>query len=267
MKTPLLTVLCVLVSMATTLPCLSATSDWQDLGGGKARLVADINPVTSTIEGALEVQLKQGWSTYWRYPGSAGIPPMFDFSHSSGLDAEDPEFPVPQLLGSDELRYAGYKKSVSFPFSGHFDPGTQSVIKLNLMIGVCETICIPATAEFTIPGIELWQSDPVARKVINAARLVLPQSMSTDRILESRQVAADGTLRITVKRMGHFDKPELFVEGPANWYLTPARRLSVSEETVTFALDVSRAPADADLLDTSLTYTLVEENHGLEFRD
>ena len=57
----------------------SASSDWEDLGGGKARLVAELDPVSGEIHGVVEFDLDEGWKTYWRQPGGSGIPPEFDF--------------------------------------------------------------------------------------------------------------------------------------------------------------------------------------------
>ncbi|MEO1142064.1 MAG: protein-disulfide reductase DsbD domain-containing protein, partial [Pseudomonadota bacterium] len=76
----------------------AASSDWQDLGGGKARLIASVDPKTGVVSGAVEVQLEPGWSTYWRYPGSSGIPPRFDFSASKGFTIKEVEFPTPKLV-------------------------------------------------------------------------------------------------------------------------------------------------------------------------
>ena len=60
-------------------PALASSSDWYEAEGGRVRLVtsgaADENGV---IEGALEIDLKPGWKTYWRDPGDAGVPPTLD---------------------------------------------------------------------------------------------------------------------------------------------------------------------------------------------
>lgn len=245
----------------------AATTDWQDLGGGKARLVASLDPATSTVDGALEVKLKPGWSTYWRYPGSSGIPPLFDFSRSSGFVASEPVFPVPTLLGEGNLRYAGYKNSVSFPFTGRFDSETGGAISLQLLIGVCEAVCIPATAQFQIPAAKLLQSDPMAVLINREARQNLPEARQADDILVRKEMNGENEIHVTLKHKDLFNKPDLFVEGPDKWYLTPPKLISRDQQTSTFALDVSRAPDKADLLGTPLVYTLGEALRGVEFSD
>ena len=39
-------------------------------------------PPKGTYLGALRLTLKDGWKTYWRAPGDAGIPPQFDWNGS-----------------------------------------------------------------------------------------------------------------------------------------------------------------------------------------
>src|SRR5262245_66306421 len=56
---------------------------WDGDARSAVRLVAGSQ---RTADGALragvEIRLKAGWHTYWRYPGDAGVPPKFDFSAS-----------------------------------------------------------------------------------------------------------------------------------------------------------------------------------------
>ena len=78
-------VLFILTAMLCSTSAVAATSQWHDHGGGKVRLVVYADPTNSEINGVVEVQLEPGWSTYWRYPGSSGIPPTFDFSRSKGF--------------------------------------------------------------------------------------------------------------------------------------------------------------------------------------
>ena len=33
----------------------------------------------------VEIKLKPGWKTYWRYPGDSGVPPVLDFSESQNV--------------------------------------------------------------------------------------------------------------------------------------------------------------------------------------
>ncbi|MEM7215132.1 MAG: protein-disulfide reductase DsbD domain-containing protein [Pseudomonadota bacterium] len=243
----------------------AASTQWHDLGGGKARLLASLDPVTNEVSAALEVKLDKGWSTYWRYPGSSGIPPIFDFSGSNGFEVNRIEFPVPTLLGHSELRYAGYKNSVIFPVSGKVYPGVNSDIHLSLLIGICAEVCIPAQAEMKITADELLSSDPLARQIINFSKLTVPSVKDAEAVVLDAQEIKNQHLMIKVKHRKSSRVPNLFVEGPPTWYLEPAKLMSQTEDIAVFSLDVSRAPRGTDIAGEKLRYTLASGSTGIEF--
>lgn len=242
----------------------SASSDWQDLGGGKARLLAHLDPVTNKISGVIDVRLEDGWSTYWRYPGSSGIPPLFDFSNSVAFSSGDVAFPAPQLITQEYGAYAGYKKKVMFPFEGELLATSGAKIKLDLLIGVCSEVCIPATAQFQINGDKLLQSDPRAVQAVSFARITVPKIADVESVLISLEQKSDEALFIKTKHKKSLGKPSLFVEGPNDWYLLPAELMSQEDNTATFKLDVSRVPKGTDILSHKLRYTLVTGTQGIE---
>lgn len=166
-----------LLGMLVALSARSATaasSQWQDVGGGQVRLVAIKDPAQGTLSGVVEVRLEKGWKTYWRAPGSSGIPPEFDFSGSKAIEVDRVHFPSPMRMEAGESVFYGYKDAVAFPFYGLAGIG-ESELRLNLLIGICEEICIPATASLAIPSDELNVSDPRARMQIMLAETFLPQ--------------------------------------------------------------------------------------------
>lgn len=241
----------------------AASSKWEDLGGGKARLVATLDPNTRKVSGVVEVKLEPGWSTYWRYPGSTGIPPHFDFSKSNSFEIEHVHFPVPKVLESYDVKYAGYKKQVSFPFEGNLHNTTQGNLNLDLIIGVCSDICVPAKAAMTIPAQDLFRSDPIAIQSITLASLSLPKQAKTNKIM-SVENGTDNDLLITVEHDKDFGKPDLFVEGPSEWYLKPAKLMYQEKDKAIFSLDLSLAPKGINALDSKLRYTLVTGSTGIE---
>ena len=56
-----------------------------DGGGDGAQLMA-----------ALEIELHNGFKTYWRTPGDSGVPPTFDWAASTNVAAVEPLWPVPK---------------------------------------------------------------------------------------------------------------------------------------------------------------------------
>ncbi|MEL7428408.1 MAG: protein-disulfide reductase DsbD domain-containing protein [Pseudomonadota bacterium] len=243
----------------------AAVSGWQDLGGGKARLVAMVDPASGELRGAVEVRLEDGWHTYWRYPGKSGIPPRFDFAGSTGFDIGAVRFPVPELLGEGDDIYAGYKSSVIFPFSGTWDPAVSPSLKLSLLIGVCEEICIPAQARFSMDSAALSITDPDATRILGAARLHLP-ILKTPADLDLA-ISSEGQSRVLLSLKASFGdhEPLLFVEGPHGWNLSPATFVGRSGERLTFSLEIPQW-ADPELLKKpGPVFTLVTGGSGLEF--
>ena len=245
----------------------AATSPWQELGGGKARLVASLDPATSQVSGVVEFMLNDGWKTYWRQPGASGIPPQFDFSGSRHFAAGEVAFPVPEYVVAGETDFIGYHGDVRFPFEGMvtMGGGGDSLIKLSLLAGVCEEICIPATAEFEMPVSELMTSDPQAEEIIAEAKLLLPGEPESDFRVETVN-AADDALEITALVPDEKGKAELFVEGPASWQLLPAKLTGRQGKTVQFLLDLSRMPKGEKPAGTELRFTLVSNGKGVEQR-
>jgi DsbC/DsbD-like thiol-disulfide interchange protein len=111
------------------------------------RLVVDPEPRgDGKIMAVLDVDLEPGWKTYWRDPGSAGIPPMLDFSQSTGIDLEAFAYPPPVRVDDGYAVWAGYTAPVRFPLV-QADSNRDAQIRAQAFIGICEKICVPFQAE------------------------------------------------------------------------------------------------------------------------
>lgn len=238
--------LCVLPATGAS-TALAASTEWVDLGGGKARLLALADPAGDQLEAVLEVELEPGWKTYWREPSGPGIPPMFDFARSRGIAFDEPRFPVPGYLEAGGAKFAGYKNTVRFLFKGRrMIAGADAEIGLDVMIGVCEEICIPATASFTLTGAELRQSDLWAMQAIASAREKLPAAPNEEMRIVDLSRIDDLTLRVEAKVPPDADAADLFVEAPAGWYVAPAKLLSMSVGVATFELPAEKGSSAAN---------------------
>jgi DsbC/DsbD-like thiol-disulfide interchange protein len=96
---------------------------------------------------AIEIRLAPGWHTYWRVPGSAGIPPSFDWSGSANLASVAYEWPRPEVFDRLGIRTIGYDGGVVLPVRLEpTDPAAPMQLDLALAFGVCSDICVPAEA-------------------------------------------------------------------------------------------------------------------------
>ena len=97
---------------------------------------------------ALEIVLAPGWHTYWRVPGAAGIPPRFDWSGSANLASVAYEWPRPAVFERFGLRSFGFADRLVLPLRLRPRDASAPVDHaLAVDFGVCDDICMPASAE------------------------------------------------------------------------------------------------------------------------
>lgn len=98
--------------------------------------------------GALTVDLAPGWKTYWRVGGESGLPPVFDWSGSSNLEAVTYHWPSPELFVLDGMHVLGFHDSLVLPIT--FAPVNTAEpmhVSAVLDLGVCREVCVPVRAE------------------------------------------------------------------------------------------------------------------------
>src|SRR5262249_59703191 len=103
----------------------------------------------------VESRLKNGWHTYWRYPGDAGVPPRFDFTGSQNVKTVDVLWPAPQPIPEHDLVTIGYTGDVILPLAVVPENSAKPIkLRLKLDYAVCEALCVPAEgkAELVLTG-------------------------------------------------------------------------------------------------------------------
>jgi len=130
----------------------AAMSEWASSEGGRMRLVAISQPRNDAILALLQVEPKPGWKTYWRNPGDAGMPPKLDFTGSTNLVLRSIAFPVPEIGQDDGGSFIGYHQPVSMvvEFAKPL-ADAPSTINLDAIVGICEKVCLPFMANFSVP--------------------------------------------------------------------------------------------------------------------
>jgi DsbC/DsbD-like thiol-disulfide interchange protein len=105
---------------------------------------------TGTHIAALRVTLEEGWKTYWRAPGEAGLPPRFDWSDSANVVSVTPLWPVPEAFLSSGMLTLGYHEELILPLEIlPEDPAAEVALSGDLAMGICENVCVPIQAEVT----------------------------------------------------------------------------------------------------------------------
>ena len=100
----------------------------------------------------VELQLPEGWKTYWRFPGEAGgVPPSFDWSKSTNLESAQVLYPAPKRFTDKAGDTIGYKGTVVFPVRLKPKDAVEADRPASRShYGVCKDICIPAEAELAL---------------------------------------------------------------------------------------------------------------------
>jgi DsbC/DsbD-like thiol-disulfide interchange protein len=133
---------------ATALITAAATAQAGDPIGTPvtARLIEGWQQPDGTRVSAIHLTLAEGWKTYWRAPGDAGIPPAFTWKGSRNIAGVAVSWPTPKVFMQNGMRSVGYSNEVILPLSiAAKQAGKPVQINLKLEIGVCKDICVPET--------------------------------------------------------------------------------------------------------------------------
>ena len=99
---------------------------------------------------ALRVTLKEGWKTYWRAPGDAGIPPRFSWTGSRNVDGVEIVWPAPTVFDQNGYRSVGYIGQLVLPLLlDPAKPGAPLRLKGEIDFGVCKDVCVAARLPFS----------------------------------------------------------------------------------------------------------------------
>lgn len=201
--------------LSSQTPALAEMSEWAVNDGGRMRIVALPPEPDGTVRGALQIEPRDGWITYWKQPGQAGIPPQLSLAPDSGLTLTDMKFPVPKQFVDGNIRDLGYDHPVTLPFTIKIDDIKRpALFKASAFIGLCRNICIPFQAEFQVNL--LSKKLPLEENLIlDEASRHLPETPSEDFAVSSSKLGSDHkNLKLSLKLPEGSPRPDIVVVGP-----------------------------------------------------
>jgi DsbC/DsbD-like thiol-disulfide interchange protein len=246
----------------------AAASAWAALHASRARLVASAGrtPGGKRLAG-LEVVLDDGWKTYWRMPGDAGVPPSFEWAGSGNAAIIKVLYPAPKRIPEAGGEVIGYKQAVLLPIEvTPKDPSKPVALKLALELAVCREICVPATATLDVTLPPAGAAAPKDAIAAALERVPRPQAARRpdDPNLIKVSAEGEGSVRLVVQAAFTGDAGDVFVEGPEGIYVPMLRKgPPAADGTTVFSVDLSPDLA-RDLKGKSLTLTLVSETGASE---
>jgi DsbC/DsbD-like thiol-disulfide interchange protein len=239
---------------------------WTTAESSRVRLVAGRADTPSRLFAGVEIEMADGWKTYWRNPGSSGVPPRIDWSQSGNLAGARLYFPAPSRFVDRDGDTIGYKKYVVLPLELTAADATRPIdLKVSLEYGVCKDICIPIEVALTlaIPA-NATAFAPDSRVVVALAHV--PRNGAgmkpKDPALQSFKAELVGdkpSLAFDVAFPGGSAGADLFVEAPAGLWVPLARKAGENGETVRFEIDLTDGADIEALKGKALAVTLVSE--------
>jgi thiol:disulfide interchange protein DsbD len=129
---------------------------------------------------ALRLKMQEHWHTYWKNAGDSGLPTRIEWTLPAGFEAGPILWPTPRRIDVGPLANYGYEGEV-FLLTDIRTPPTLSgavPIKAKAYWLVCEEICIPGDAEFTLMMlVGPAMSNPRWATEIQATRESLPRAI------------------------------------------------------------------------------------------
>jgi thiol:disulfide interchange protein DsbD len=188
------------------LACLLASQAAYALSGNlvstanvKARLVSEVGAIApgQSVWVALELQIRDGWHTYWRNPGDSGQATSLTWSLPPGFTAGDilwttpHRFELPPLVNYGYAKHAVHLVQVTAPRD--LKPGSSIVLQAKASWLVCSDVCIPedAALQLKLPvSASAAAADPEDAGLFATARSDLPnpEPASTSARIENGQL-------------------------------------------------------------------------------
>jgi DsbC/DsbD-like thiol-disulfide interchange protein len=264
----------------------SLASPWVELNNARVRLLAG-PPAAQAAKSYLagvEIALGDGWKTYWRMPGDAGVPPNFDWAGSSNVASLSVLYPAPNRMSEPAAETVGYKHSVLFPVEVvPKDPSKPIALALALEFGVCREICIPAEAKFSLtlpPAAMTGKPSPALLAALDKVpRPATSRRADDPRVMRAAAFLEGGAPHLTiVARFPQGDRgADLFIEAPDGLYVPMAKRLPDVGEggearleadtaggLARFEVDLARTGNAHELRGKTLKLTLVSDAGATE---
>jgi DsbC/DsbD-like thiol-disulfide interchange protein len=197
--------------------------------------------------GLFKITLEDGWKTYWRVPGEAGIPPQITVT-GENLAFFTIDYPLPQRIVDASGEAIGYHHEVGLIIRARAkDAAKPVVVDASAFYGVCKDICRPAKfAGSAKLGVENGREAEFSKWQALVPRL--------DHFASDPQIH-DGHLILKISK----PVDDIFVEGPEQLYF---RKPEIANGVARFKIDGMK-PSNK-LMGVDLRLTASAQGMGLE---
>jgi len=266
----------ILLMAASAQAETAPATPWQGPEHVRVRVIAADAGVPSNgqVRLGLQFQLAPGWKIYWRTPGDAGIPPIFDWSRSSNVERAEVQWPAPKRFTVFGFETFGYNNEVVLPIDvAAASPDDPLAVRLDVQFAACSNICVPMEAAFAI-DLAAQSATPhsgVQAELIDYYLQRVPRVGDGGSIKISGITAVgDGQFKqLTVEAttdMG-FLAPDILLEMTGRYQFSrPKTRFSNNGRRVAFEVAVDTGRQAAALVGQAVVITVVDGPASVEHR-
>lgn len=261
--TPTAIRLALILALSFPAEALAVRSDWAPADEAEMRVLL-AGPRDGGIAGGVEILLEPGWYTYWRNPGEAGVPPVFDFSGSTNVASVDVRYPAPERYDDGTSVSLVYHDEVVFPLAIEpADPTKPVTLQAELVFGVCSDVCVPtrASAAATLPLDTPHDALSEARLEQFESRVPTPPEPGR---FEIESVANDGEALLIDVRMPDSSYTDLFANPPEGWYIGQPRFVERTDGVSRYRLSLAGKPEDAAVQGQTFQFVAVSGGEAIE---
>jgi len=257
----------ILASLLVALPVAAEAQNasfWAEAPEVRVRLISGVEATgqDGTIPLGLEIALAPHWKTYWRNPGTAGLPVSVDWTGSENFAQATMRWPAPLRFEYAGIESFGYTDRVILPISlGPAQIGAAVSLKARVDMMACEKLCIPFTFNLALdlPAGAATSSEYAGELASWEQRV--PKATHPQLGITDVQRTENGySLRVTADPP--LTQPDVIVEARSGYvYGKPAFTPGTPA-----ILTVTRAgEADPSIQDdTEITLTLIDGDRALE---
>lgn len=153
LRSPLATLLAAPAALVIICADLAPARAAEPLAVTLVSSVTHVQPGTPFYVG-LHLVHREGYHTYWKFPGIVGVPTSMDWILPEGWKAEDITWPEPEQVHMFQIRAQGYHGDLLLPIRitppKDLNPGSKAVLKGKSAWMCCGRDCNPGFNELVL---------------------------------------------------------------------------------------------------------------------
>ncbi len=251
------------------------SGDWKEDETVAVRLISGVSAVgnEAVVPLGLEIKLKNGWHTYWRTPGPAGLPLQMDWSRSqteaNNLGTATFQYPAPRRYSFYGLETIGYREHVVFPIEAvPAKAGKALNAEASVDFLICSSICVPKHFDLGLVVPEGTAEPSPESTLLQKTREQLPTEPEDAGIL-LKAVSSDGeSLTFTISARERMAQPDIFIEDDKNIsFGAPLVEIDPSGFAATLKIKpLDTLPEGVALAKLPLTLTIINGERATEMK-